>query len=427
MEVGKIGCRIIEEIGVKGLKDKKVCLHFSLIEITRKCNLKCKHCLRGEAENTTITKEMIDNFFDNIDGILILNFTGGEPLLALDEIEYAIDKIIRDKINVGGLVVITNGTILDKRVADIFNKYNKYLHENMSYFFEDGKNTRVELLISNSEFHNNQPEKAVEFYRSILDEDIPVGFRNVESGVMDGLVNSGRAVNIPDSEYKKSDVPTGQHRIFYAEDGTPDDIKKYTEHTGNNIIAKNMVFPCIQLNANGNVVLSRPCTFIEEDKEENVICNMKEKVNLAEAIDKWNDTHLLTRREAFLLDEFYKKAETSGKISEEIKDSVDKHIELLNQARKKAVEVFPYLDFRERALLSYATLKLGLEEKYILEYIIDDNKLTMEECQNVIDNMTRYNQERAIENKDYRFGFPEGYFLNKFLNWLGSGSKKDEK
>ena len=51
----------------------------------------------------------------------------------------------------------------------------------------------------------------------------------------------------------------------------------------------------------------------------------------------------------------------------------------------------------------------------------------MEECQNVIDNMTRYNQERAIENKDYRFGFPEGYFLNRFLNWLGSGSKKDEK
>lgn len=50
--------------------------------------------MRGEAENTTITKEMIDNFFDNVDGILTLNFTGGEPLLALDEIEYAIDRII---------------------------------------------------------------------------------------------------------------------------------------------------------------------------------------------------------------------------------------------------------------------------------------------------------------------------------------------
>lgn len=91
---------------------KKVLLHFSLIEVTRKCNLKCRHCLRGEAENITITKEMIDNYFDNIDGILTLNFTGGEPLLAIDEIEYTIDKIIKDKIRVASLAVITNGTFL---------------------------------------------------------------------------------------------------------------------------------------------------------------------------------------------------------------------------------------------------------------------------------------------------------------------------
>lgn len=153
---------------------KKVLLHFSLIEVTRKCNLKCRHCLRGEAENITITKEMIDNYFDNIDGILTLNFTGGEPLLAIDEIEYTIDKIIKDKIRVASLAVITNGTILDKRVADIFNKYNKYLHENMSYLFEDKKNTKVELLISNSEFHDNKLEKAFGFYRPLLDKDILV-------------------------------------------------------------------------------------------------------------------------------------------------------------------------------------------------------------------------------------------------------------
>lgn len=400
---------------MKGLAGKKVLLHFSLIEVTRKCNLKCRHCLRGEAENITITKEMIDNYFDNIDGILTLNFTGGEPLLAIDEIEYAIDKIIKDKIRVASLAVITNGTILDKRVADIFNKYNKYLHENMSYLFEDKKNTKVELLISNSEFHDNKPEKAFGFYRPLLDKDILVGYRRVESGVMDDLVNSGRAINIPETEYRKSDVPTGQHRIFYIGDGTPSDIKKYVEKTGNNIIAKDMVYPCLQLNANGNVVLSRPCTFIEEDKEENIICNMKEKANLAEALKNWNDIHLLTRREACLLDEFYKGPDAS----EEAVNSVKKYIELLEQTRKKAVEVFPYLDFRERALLSYATLKIVLgENNYILEYIIDDNKLTMEECQRVIDNMTRYNQERAIKNKDYRFGFPDGIFS------MGSGNRR---
>lgn len=389
------------------MEGKKVLLNFSLIEVTRKCNLKCRHCLRGEAENITITKEMIDNYFDNIDGILKLNFTGGEPFLAIDEIEYTIDKIIKDKIRVASLAVITNGTILDKRVADIFNKYNKYLHENMSYLFEDEKNTRVKLLISNSEFHENKPEKAFKFYRTLLDEDISVDYRIVESGVMDGLVNSGRAINIPETEYRKTNVPTGQHRIFYIKDSMTSDIKRYKDATGNNIIAEDMVYPCIQLNANGNVVLSRPCTFIEEDKEENIICNMKEKTNLTEAIEKWNDIHLLTRREAYLLDEFYKRPD----VPKEVVNSVEEHVELLELTRKKAVEVLPYLDFRERALLSYAIFKIALGEgNYILGYIMDDNKLTMEECQNVMDNMARYNKERAIKNKDYRFGYPDGIF-----------------
>lgn len=402
-------------------KKDKVHLHFSLVEITRKCNLQCKHCLRGETQNTTITKEIIDNYFDNIGSIETLNFTGGEPLLAIDEIEYTIDKIIKDKINVIGLAIITNGTILDKRLADIFNRYNKYLHENAEYLFEDENKPRIELLISNSEFHNNQPEKAVEFYKSLFDEGVSVGYRRIESGVMDGLVNSGRAVNISESEYKKTDVPTGQHRIFYVQDGSPEDIKKYMEKTGNNVFGKEQIHPCIQLNANGNVVISRPCTFVEEDKKENIICNMSTEVNLSEAIKKWNNTHVWTRREAQIL-ENYKRSE---EIPQKVREGIDILLDLVVRGRKAAIEQFPYLTYNERVLLTYATMKYELgNEEYILESLIDNNNLTLEQCKNVMNNMIKYNQERAIENKDYRFGFPEGYFLNKFLNWLGGTNEK---
>ena len=36
------------------------------LEITRKCNYKCKHCGRGEPQNKTISKEIVDMLFCNI-------------------------------------------------------------------------------------------------------------------------------------------------------------------------------------------------------------------------------------------------------------------------------------------------------------------------------------------------------------------------
>ena len=33
------------------------------IELTRRCNMACKHCLRGDAQNLTISKEIIDKIF----------------------------------------------------------------------------------------------------------------------------------------------------------------------------------------------------------------------------------------------------------------------------------------------------------------------------------------------------------------------------
>lgn len=35
-------------------------------EITRKCNMTCRHCMRGEPQDRTITEEVIDRFLDNI-------------------------------------------------------------------------------------------------------------------------------------------------------------------------------------------------------------------------------------------------------------------------------------------------------------------------------------------------------------------------
>ena len=53
---------------------------YAVIEVTRRCNMQCRHCLRGDAQNVDISNEIIDRFFDGFaDGAVIENvvFSGG--------------------------------------------------------------------------------------------------------------------------------------------------------------------------------------------------------------------------------------------------------------------------------------------------------------------------------------------------------------
>ena len=52
-----------------------------VIEVTRNCQLWCAHCLRGDAQNITISKEILDDFLSQVDWIYTLTITGGEPSL----------------------------------------------------------------------------------------------------------------------------------------------------------------------------------------------------------------------------------------------------------------------------------------------------------------------------------------------------------
>ena len=65
------------------------------LEVTRKCNLACEHCMRGDAKNVNMTYDVIDKVLDNeeINSINQLGFSGGEPTLVPDLIIYTIDKI----------------------------------------------------------------------------------------------------------------------------------------------------------------------------------------------------------------------------------------------------------------------------------------------------------------------------------------------
>lgn len=122
-----------------------------LIDLTQKCNLNCAHCFRGEAQNVTMKKEVIDALFDQIKGIEHLTISGGEPLIVPDAFTYFIDEIVRRKIVIGSAGLVTNGTIRSEAIAAALNKLDMYIRELQQVKSE--KRHPVGIAISNDEFH----------------------------------------------------------------------------------------------------------------------------------------------------------------------------------------------------------------------------------------------------------------------------------
>ena len=63
-----------------------------VLETTRKCNLHCNHCMRGDKQDLDLTTDIIDTIFKNkeIRGIKTICFSGGEPTLNPNIIIYTI-------------------------------------------------------------------------------------------------------------------------------------------------------------------------------------------------------------------------------------------------------------------------------------------------------------------------------------------------
>ena len=66
---------------------EKVSLREVTLEIGRNCNLKCKHCMKGESENVAMSDEVMDALLDNVHFIDDLIIGGGEPLLYIERLE----------------------------------------------------------------------------------------------------------------------------------------------------------------------------------------------------------------------------------------------------------------------------------------------------------------------------------------------------
>ena len=104
----------------------KINLYNLAIEVTRRCNLKCPHCMRGPSQNIDMTRETMYMALYMFDSVEHITFSGGEPLLNPDLIIYAIDTIIEEELKVDNISITTNGQLFSKPLVDALNRFNRY-------------------------------------------------------------------------------------------------------------------------------------------------------------------------------------------------------------------------------------------------------------------------------------------------------------
>lgn len=80
-----------------------------VIETTRRCNLACKHCLRGNAEPADFNMNTLADLLDHVDNIANVTFSGGEPSLNVPIIHQFLQMVKDRGINVNSFYIATNG------------------------------------------------------------------------------------------------------------------------------------------------------------------------------------------------------------------------------------------------------------------------------------------------------------------------------
>ena len=116
----------------------KVTFESLAIETTRKCNMKCAHCFRGDAQDVDIDFEAIDNLLDQTEIIGYLEITGGEPTINLDALKYILNGLCKRGIPLFGFSLYINGLIYSERFIEIIKRYKQVIDVSCANCLKNG-------------------------------------------------------------------------------------------------------------------------------------------------------------------------------------------------------------------------------------------------------------------------------------------------
>ena len=160
-----------------------------MLEITRKCNLKCSHCMRGDAQNISMSTEMIERILSNVALVKRVSLTGGEPFLEPDLIEHMVDYIINNNLNIMSITSVTNGAAPEDNMIRCIQAFNRFGE------WAAGKYNVVNtgLVISNDIYHGTDAEQLLDKYKPYANKYIGISCQQGEDKIYG---YTGRAENL---------------------------------------------------------------------------------------------------------------------------------------------------------------------------------------------------------------------------------------
>jgi len=218
----------------------------AIIEVTRRCNMTCEHCLRGNAQKKDISDEILDNFFSRVSGIGDLTITGGEPSIAVDRIEAILKYAEKYGVPIDNFYIATNA----KEVSNAFLIALIKLH----CYCGDNENSMVQY--SNDDYHDEAQEENIKRLEV---------FKFVSAKYPDGA-NTG--------EYEINEGRAKENGIGVRDRNSPNftygTIEDYVDTEYNTISSELELY----LNCKGNLVAGCDRSYKNQDRKSNIICNV---------------------------------------------------------------------------------------------------------------------------------------------------------
>lgn len=212
-----------------------------IYEITRRCNIRCEHCLRGSAQKVDMSDEVIDRSLEGVNGISTITFTGGEPSLAVDRIRYILSAVKKRGICVDSFYLVTNGKIASPDLCLALMEWYAYCDTNELSAF----------CISKDQYHTreiNSIKEADKLYQALTFYRPEERNKDYSS---DRIINEGRARR---NNLGYKEAPTS---IDYEteEDGSIEHIEEvYVNALGNVCTGCDLSFRSQKKNAIGSVL-----------------------------------------------------------------------------------------------------------------------------------------------------------------------------
>ena len=216
-----------------------------VLEVTRRCNLTCDHCLRGDAQTLDMTEAVIDATLKGVTYISNVTFSGGEPTLNVPIIRYFIEQVKRLGIGISSFYMATNG--LDPSI--------EVIHALIDLYTLVDSPECSQLAWSNDSYHGTkEPElyKALRFFAPRYDDD---QLRRYGEG---NLINEGRA--------EENCLAKHRHTLETLSLEYEQTESLFEEGLIEESIRVARVESTVYIAANGNVMTDCDCSFEKVDR-----------------------------------------------------------------------------------------------------------------------------------------------------------------